>query len=121
MRPKIRCDEKSTVLLQNFLDLNWALLEMIKDVAQGVQQMYFLYVKQVRWSLIKFPFDQLLDSRHSPTKPRITIRIIFPTFQIISRFDFFGTPNLLCIYTYFISRCIANSRYQKKYIYITLS
>jgi hypothetical protein len=24
MRPKIRCDEESTILLQNFLDLNWA-------------------------------------------------------------------------------------------------
>jgi hypothetical protein len=26
MRPKIRCDGKSTVLLQNFLDLNWAVV-----------------------------------------------------------------------------------------------
>jgi hypothetical protein len=26
MRPKIRCDGESTVLLQNFLDLNWALV-----------------------------------------------------------------------------------------------
>jgi hypothetical protein len=25
MRPKIRCDGKSTVLLQNFLDLNWTI------------------------------------------------------------------------------------------------
>jgi hypothetical protein len=25
MRPKIRCDGESTVLLQNFLDLNWDL------------------------------------------------------------------------------------------------
>jgi hypothetical protein len=24
MRPKIRCDGRCTVLLQNFLDLNWA-------------------------------------------------------------------------------------------------
>jgi hypothetical protein len=30
MRLKIRCDGESTVLLQNFLDLNWALASVMK-------------------------------------------------------------------------------------------
>jgi hypothetical protein len=35
MRPKIRCDGKSTVLLQNFLDLNWAWVALALHILFG--------------------------------------------------------------------------------------
>jgi hypothetical protein len=39
MRRKIRCDGKSTVLLQNFLDLNWALVVPTTLISQTLKQM----------------------------------------------------------------------------------
>jgi hypothetical protein len=41
MRPKIRCDGESTVLLQNFLDLNWAQVENSKWILRRSNGAFF--------------------------------------------------------------------------------
>jgi hypothetical protein len=59
MRLKIRCDEKSTVLLQNFLDLNWAqesLPGLLKSPSIAAQKIRLDIYRQTMQLVIFFTY-----------------------------------------------------------------